>query len=74
VFSETLQPPEVLAPEATPSGFDLDKGGIRGGFIVGVLGFVAAAVSVDDASQPKVRGRACMRAATGARATTTVAQ
>jgi hypothetical protein len=54
----TLQLPEVLATKATPSGFDLDKGGMRSGLVVGVLGIVMAAVSVDDVSKPILRGRA----------------
>ena len=63
MLSQTLQPPKVLATKATPSGFDLDKGGMRGGLVVGVLGIVMAAVSVDDASKPILRGRARRQAA-----------
>jgi len=56
VLSQPLQPPKVLATKATPSGFDLDKGGVRGGLVVGILGIVMAAVSVDDASKSILRG------------------
>jgi hypothetical protein len=63
VLSQRLQPPEVLATKATPSGLDLDKGGMHGGLIVGVPGIVMAAVSVDDASKPILRGRARRQAA-----------
>jgi hypothetical protein len=48
---------KVLATKATPSGFDLDKGGgTRGGLVVGVPGIVMAAVSADDASKPSFAG------------------
>jgi hypothetical protein len=63
VLSQTLQPPKVLATKGTPSGFDLDKGEIRGGIVVGVLGVVMAEVSLDDASKPILRGRARRQAA-----------
>jgi len=63
VLSQTLQPPKVLATKATPSGFDLDKGGMRGGLVVGVLGIIMAAASVDDASTPILRGQARRQAA-----------
>jgi hypothetical protein len=58
VLGQTLQPPEVLATKATPSGFDLDKGGMRGGLVAGVPGIVMAAVSAGDASKPILRGPA----------------
>jgi hypothetical protein len=48
-LSQTLQPPEVLAPEATPRSFYLDKAGICGRLVVRVLSIVTAAVRVDDA-------------------------
>jgi hypothetical protein len=49
--SETLQAAKVLAPEATLGCLQLNVARVRHRFVVGVLGGVPPAVSIDDAGE-----------------------